>query len=187
MKNIILTIALTFCLGVGMVSCSTLGDFFGEDTVLTTADQLEEGQQGAIIPFDQLPDDVKAKIPEGTSLVMANKDQLVNDAAYVAVGGVSDGEDMGGLIDAIFGVAGTFIPGLAAWEGIVTMFSQRKRKHYVRAAKAIIPTDKNMDLGGALKALGSGLGIAHSSDATKAMHDDEQAAASGLTKTETKA
>jgi len=164
MKNIILTIALTFCLGVGMVSCSTLGDFFGEDTVLTTADQLEEGQMGAIIPFDQLPEDVQAKIPEGTSLVMATKDQLVEGAAYVAVGGVADGEDMGGLIDAIFGVAATFLPGLAAWEGIVTMFSQRKRKHYVRAFKSLVPTDKNMDLGGAVGSLAAALGISHSSD-----------------------
>jgi len=182
MKNIILTIALTFCLGVGMVSCSTLGDFFGEDTVLTTADQLEEGQQGVIIPFDQLPDDVKAKIPEGTSLVMATKDQLIDDAAYVAVGGVSDGEDMDGLIGAIFGVAGTFIPGLAAWEGVVTLFSKRKRKHYGNMVKALIPMDKNMDLGGAMKALGSGLGIAHSSEATKAVHDEEHAAVKTPTK-----
>ena len=173
MKNIILTIALTFCLGVGMVSCSTLGDFFGEDTVLTTADQLEEGQQGAIIPFDQLPEDVKAKIPEGTSLVMATKDQLVDDAAYVAVGGVSDGEDMGGLIDAVFGVAGTFIPGLAAWEGIVTLFSQRKRKHYVRAFKSLVPTDKNMDLGGAVGSVASALGISHSSDNSASAFEDD--------------
>ena len=173
MKNIILTIALTFCLGVGMVSCSTLGDFFGEDTVLTTADQLEEGQQGAIIPFDQLPDDVKSKIPEGTSLVMATKDQLIDDAAYVAVGGVSDGEDMGGLIDAIFGVAGTFIPGLAAWEGVVTLFSQRKRKHYVRAFKSIIPTDKNMDLGGAVGSVASALGISHSSENSGQAFEDD--------------
>jgi hypothetical protein len=173
MKNIILTIALTCCLGVGMMSCSTLGDFFGEDTVLTTADQLEEGQKGAIIPFDQLPEDVKAKIPEGTSLVMATKDQLVDDAAYVAVGGVSDGEDMGGLIDAVFGVAGTFIPGLAAWEGIVTMFSQRKRKHYVRALKSLVPTDKNMDLGGAVGSVASALGISHSSDNSASAFEDD--------------
>ena len=173
MKNIILTIALTCCLGVGMMSWSTLGDFFGEDTVLTTADQLEEGQEGAIIPFDQLPEDVKAKIPEGTSLVMATKDQLVDDAAYVAVGGVSDGEDMGGLIDAVFGVAGTFIPGLAAWEGIVTMFSQRKRKHYVRALKSLVPTDKNMDLGGAVGSVASALGISHSSNNSASAFEDD--------------
>jgi hypothetical protein len=173
MKNIILTLLFTVALGAGFMSCAAMEDFFGEDTVFTTADQLEEGQQGSIIPFDQLPEDVRAKIPEGTSLVMATKDQLVNDAAYVAVGGVSDGEDMGGLVDAIFGVAATFIPGLAAWEGIVTMFSQRKRKHYVRAFKSLVPTDKNMDLGGAVGSIASALGISHSSDNSAVAFEDD--------------
>ena len=174
MRNIILTLTLTFCLGVGLMSCAVLEGVFGEDTVFTTADQLEEGQQGAIIPFDQLPDSVKAKIPEGTSLVMASKDQLKVDAAYVPAGGDPDGDDVGGMVDAAFGVASTFIPGLAAWEGVVTLFSKRKRKHYVRAAKALIPTDKNMDLGGAVGSLASALGISHSSEnSSQAFEDDE--------------
>jgi len=173
MRNIILTLAFTALLGAGLMSCSTLESFFGEDTVFTTADQLEEGQQGAVIPFDQLPDSVKGKIPEGTSLVMATKDQLKVDAAYVPAGGDLDGDDVGGMMDAAFGVASTFIPGLAAWEGVVTLFSKRKRKHYVRAAKALIPTDKNMDLGGAVGSLASALGIAHSSEnSSQAFEDD---------------
>jgi hypothetical protein len=53
--------------------------------------------------------------------------------------------------------------------------------------KALVPTDKNMDFGGAVKALGSGLGIAHSSDATKAVHDEEQAAVVATPKTKVKA
>jgi len=173
MRNIILTLVFTVFLGIGMGSCAVMEDVFGDDAVLTTADQLEDGQQGVIIPFDQLPEDVRAKIPEGTSLVMATKDQLVDDAAYVAVGGVSDGEDMGGLIDAVFGVAATFIPGLAAWEGIVTMFSQRKRKHYVRAFKSLVPMDKNMDLGGAAGSLAAALGISHSSDNSAEAFDED--------------
>ena len=111
MRNIILTLAFTALLGAGLMSCSTLESCFGEDTVFTTADQLEEGQEGAIIPFDQLPDSVKVKIPEGTSLVMATKDQLKSDAAYVPAGGDLDGDDVGGMMDAAFGVASTFIPG----------------------------------------------------------------------------
>jgi len=173
MKNIIITLTLTLLLGAGLMSCAVLEGVFGEDTVFTTADQLEEGQQGAIIPFDQLPDSVKSKIPEGTSLVMATKDQLIADAAYVPAGGISDGDDMGGVIDAAFGVASTFIPGLAAWEGMVTLFSKRKRKHYVRAAKALIPTDKNMDLGGAVGSLASALGISHSSENSGQAFDDD--------------
>ena len=157
------------------MSCAMLEGVFGEGTVFTTADQLEEGQTGAVIPFDQLPDSVKSKIPEGTSVVMANKDQLKDGAAFIPAGGELDGDSIGGMIDAGFGLASTFIPGLAAWEGVVTLFSKRKRKHYGNMVKAIVPTDKNMDFGGAVKALASGLGVAHSSDATKAMHDEEQA------------
>jgi len=173
MRNIILTLIVTAFLGVGLMGCAAIEGFLGEDTVFTTADQLEEGQQGAIIPFDQLPDSVKSKIPEGTSLVMASKDQLKADAAYVPAGGISDGDDMGGVIDAAFGIASTFIPGLAAWEGMVTLFSKRKRKHYVRAAKALIPTDKNMDLGGAIGSLASALGISHSSENSSQAFDDD--------------
>jgi len=175
MRNIFLTLVFTAILGTGLMSCAALEGVFGEGTVFTTADQLEEGQEGTIIPFDQLPDSVKAKIPEGTSLVMANKDQLIADAAFVPAGGALDGEAMGGMIDAGFGIAKTFIPALAAWEGVVTMFSQRKRKHYVKAAKALIPTDKNMDFGGAIGSIASALGASHSTDNSKmAFEEDEE-------------
>jgi hypothetical protein len=174
MKDIILTLLFTAVLGAGLGSCAALEGFFGEGTVFTTSDQLVEGQEGAIIPFDQLPDSVKAKIPAGTSLVMANKDQLKVDAAYIPAGGALDGDAVGGIIDAGFGIASTFIPGLAAWEGMVTLFSKRKRKHYGKALKAIVPTDKNMDFGGAVGSLASALGMSHSSTTSKAAFDEEE-------------
>ena len=175
MRNIFLTLIFTAMLGVGLGSCAMLEDFFGEGTVFTTADQLVEGQQGAIIPFDQLPDAVKSKIPEGTSLVMATKDQLKSDAAYVPAGGALDGDAMGGMVDAGFGLLKTFVPSLAAWEGVVTVFSKRKRKHYVKAAKSLIPTDKNMDLGGAIGSLTAALGMSHSTENSKmAFEEDEE-------------
>ena len=174
MRDIIITFLIAAVIAVGFSSCAALEGFFGEGTVFTTADQLEEGQEGAIIPFDQLPDAVKAKIPEGTALVMANKDQLKVDAAYIPAGGALDGDALGGMIDAGFGIASTFIPGLAAWEGMVTLFRKRKRKHYGKALKAIIPTDKNMDLGGALGAVASALGASHSSSASEEAHAAEE-------------
>ena len=173
MRNIIITLLLTAVLGVGLGSCAALEDFFGEGTVFTTADQLVEGQEGAIIPFDQLPAAVKAKIPEGTSLVMATKDQLKADAAYVSTGPMT-GEDAGGAIDAAVGIAKAFIPGLAAWEGVLTLFSQRKRKHYVKAVKAILPTDKNVDLGGMVGSIASALGASHSTENSKAAFEDDE-------------
>ena len=174
MRDIIITFLITAVIAVGFSSCAALEGFFGEGTVFTTADQLVEGQEGAIIPFDQLPDAVKAKIPEGTSLVMANKDQLKADAAYVPAGGALDGDAMGGMIDAGFGIAKTLIPALAGWEGMVTLFSKRKRKHYGKALKSIIPTDKNMDIGGAVGSLASALGMSHSSTVSEAAFDEEE-------------
>ena len=106
---------------------------------------------------------------------MANKDQLVVDAAYIPAGGELDGDALGGIIDAGFGIASTFLPGLAAWEGIVTMFSKRKRKHYVKAAKAVLPMDKKVDLGGAVGSVAAALGLSHSSEGSKEVFEDEEA------------
>jgi len=154
-------------------SCAMLEEFLGEGTVFTTADQLQEGQQGAVIPWDQLPDEIKAKIPEGTTVVMADKEQLKTDAAYIPA--TPGAEDVGAIIDAGFGIASTFLPGLAAWEGVVTLFSQRKRKHYIKAAKALVPHkgDATVDVAGTVKAIGSALGMSHSSEASKAAADDD--------------
>ena len=174
MRDIVITFLITAVIAVGFSSCAALEGFFGEGTVFTTADQLEEGQEGAVIPFDQLPDSVKAKIPEGTSLVMATKDQVKADAAYVPAGGPLDGDAMGGMIDAGFGIAKTFIPALAGWEGMVTLFSKRKRKHYGKALKAIVPTDKNMDFGGAVCSLASALGMSHSSTTSQTAFEEEE-------------
>ena len=174
MRDIFITFLITAVIAVGFSSCAALEGFFGDGTVLTTADELEEGQEGAVIPFDQLPDSVKAKIPEGTSLVMATKDQLKADAAYVPAGGTLDGDAMGGMIDAGFGIAKTFIPALAGWEGMVTLFSKRKRKHYGKALKAIVPTDKNMDFGGAVGSLASALGMSHSSSTSQTAFEEEE-------------
>jgi len=40
---------------------------------------------------------------------------------------------------------------------------------------AIVPMNKNMEFGDAINSLGSGLGLAHSSDATKATNEEEVA------------
>ena len=175
MRGIFVTYLLCAVIAMGFSSCAALEGIFGEGTVFTTADQLEEGEVGAVIPYDQLPDAIKDKIPEGTQVVMANKDQLKADAAFIPAGGALDGDALGGIIDAGFGIASTFIPALAAWEGVVTLFSQRKRKHYGKAIKAFVPTDKNMDFGGALKGIAAALGASHSSSASAEAHAAEEA------------
>lgn len=177
MRGIFVTYLLCAVIAMGFASCAALEGFFGEGTVFTTADQLQEGQEGAVIPYDQLPDEIKEKIPEGTQVVMANKDQLKTDAAFIPAGGALDGDAIGGMIDAGFGIASTFIPSLAAWEGMVTLFSKRKRKHYAKALKAAVPHkgDSTINVGGALKGIASALGASHSSTASEEAHAAEEA------------
>jgi hypothetical protein len=57
---------------------------------------------------------------------------------------------------------------------MVTLFSKRKRKHYGKALKAIVPTDKNMDFGSAVGSLASALGMSHSSVVSEAAFDEEE-------------
>ncbi len=93
--------------------------------------------------------------------------------------GGAEGEPMsfGGIIDSIWSMLTAFIPSLAAWEGAGSIFSPRKRQHYTNMVTAIVPMNKNMEFGDAIKSLGSGLGLAHSSDATKAANEEEVTAA----------
>ena len=83
----------------------------------------------------------------------------------------------GGFLDTLWTLLKGFIPSLAAWEGGCSIFSPRKRQHYSNMVMAIVPMNKNMEFGDAIKSLGSGLGIAHSSDASKAANDEEVAIA----------
>ena len=94
--------------------------------------------------------------------------------AEEAMGETADSSFLGGIFSTIFGLLKGFLPSLAAWEGTITMFSQRKRKHYVNAAKAIIPADKNMDIGGMIGSVGAALGVSHSSTKTKEQFDKEE-------------
>jgi len=78
------------------------------------------------------------------------------------------------MVNTALALATGFIPGLAAWEGVLTLFSQRKRKHYVKAVKAILPTDKNVDLGGMVGSIASALGASHSTENSKAAFEDDE-------------
>ena len=97
-------------------------------------------------------------------------------------------ESPGGFLDNIWTLLKGFIPSLAVWEGGASIFSPRKRQHYSNMVMAIVPMNKNMEFGEAIKSLGSGLGIAHSSDGTKAVNEKEVSTAKvEAAKTKTKA
>ena len=87
--------------------------------------------------------------------------------------GEGTAESPGGFLDNIWTLLKGFLPSLAAWEGGCSIFSPRKRQHYTNMVMAVVPMNKNMEFGDAIKSLGSGLGLAHSSDGTKAVNEDE--------------
>lgn len=174
MKNFFLTLIFTMFMGAGFVSCQALENFFGEDMVFTTADQVVEGAEVAVIPFDQLPILIQEQIPEGSSLVLASREALVEGATFVPAGGEMDAEGWDGMFQVALGLATTFVPGLAAWEGVLTLFSRRKRQHYIKAVKAVVPTDRNIDLGGMFSSIAAGMGVSHSSVGTELLHAEEE-------------
>lgn len=92
-----------------------------------------------------------------------------------AMGETADVSSLGGFLDTLWGLLTGFLPSLAAWEGGCSILSPRKRQHYTNMVMAVVPLNKNMEFGEAVKSLGSGLGISHSSEATKAVNADEVA------------
>ena len=172
MKNFILAFALSVVAIFGFGSCQVLSDVFGEDTVITTPSQVQPGAEMEPLPLDTLPAEVVAELPEGSTLVLASRDDLIEDPAFVPF---APGEgDVPGILDALIALGVTFVPGLAAWEGILTLISRRKRKNYAKAIKALAPTDKNVNLGEAAVAVAAALGAAHTSEASKAAAESEE-------------
>ena len=151
-------------LAATLFSCKAVGELFGEDMVVTTVDNVAEGVDYAPIPVDQLPDSVQALVPEGTEVVVVPKDALVSaDAQHIPLGGTMGDTAIGTAFDAAMHIGKTFVPALAGWEALLALGFKRKRKHYVKAVKALVPTDKNVDVGGAIAGLTAALGMTHSS------------------------
>ena len=152
-------------LAATLFSCKAVGDFFGgDDLVVTTADNVAEGVEYAPVPVDQLPDSVQALVPEGTEVVVVPREDLVSeDAEHIPLGGPMGDTAIGTAFDAAMHIGKTFVPALAGWEALLALGFKRKRKHYVKAVKALVPTDKNVDVGGAIAGITAALGMTHSS------------------------
>jgi hypothetical protein len=172
MRNLIIASVLL----LGIVSCKAVGEFFGgEDLVVTTADNVAEGVEYAPVPVDQLPDSVQALVPEGTEVVVVPKEALVSeDSQHIPLAGPMGDTAIGTAFDAAMHIGKTFVPALAGWEALLALGFKRKRKHYVKAVKALVPTDKNMDFGGAIAGLTAALGMTHSSPETEEVFDAEE-------------
>ena len=160
--------------------CKTVSEFFGgEELVITTSENVAAGAHSAVIPVDQLPDNLKSMVPAGTQFVVANADDLKSAEAphFPIVAG--EGSDyltdtsIGTAFDAVFTIGKTMFPALAGWEALLAIFFKRKRKHYANAIKSLVPHDKNVDMGGALASVTAALGMTHSSSTTEEAWTEE--------------
>tara|TARA_Y100001937_G_C7082490_1_gene313703 strand:- start:368 stop:934 length:567 start_codon:yes stop_codon:yes gene_type:complete len=178
MRKLFLSVIAVFVVSMAFTSCAALEAVFGDSTVVTTPDQVREGAKVATIPFDQLPESVREKFPNQKDLVVADTADLKEDAKYVQLGGSLTDGGFEGLLSTGFEIGKAFLPGLAAWEGALAFLSRRKRKHWVKVAKAAVPHkgDSTINLGGALKSMGAALGISHSSAASQDVVEKEDAA-----------
>lgn len=77
MKNLILSLAAVLVIMTGFTSCKLMSDLFGEDTVVTTPSQLVEGAEMEPVPLETLPASVVGELPEGTQLVLADREDLL--------------------------------------------------------------------------------------------------------------
>ena len=72
---------LSLCV-VGLLfgsGCKTVSEFFGgEELVVTTPENVAAGANSAVIPTDQLPEDIRNLVPAGTQFVVANAEDLLS-------------------------------------------------------------------------------------------------------------
>ena len=145
-----------------------------EDKVLTTVENVKPEDKENAVPADlnllTLPEGVREQIKEsGKTLVIVDKDSVLDPNPTKTIDLTDDNEGaLEGLIDIGLGVAGTVWPGVAALEAFGLLFSQRKRKHYGTALAKAAPVNGKVELVEAIVSLGRGLGLAHSSEGSKA-------------------
>lgn len=153
-------------------SCSLLQ---GSDAVLTTEDNVKPGAESAKIPTDQLPGKAKEAFKD-RPVVIAHAGDVIDTSKTVPIADPTAPGALGTVFDIALQVGKTFIPGLAAWEGVLTILSQRKRDHYADALKSLLPTDGSLDVGASLSSVGKALGVRHSDADTKAVWNETKIA-----------
>lgn len=169
----------------GLVGCAALGgevqdpnDPLGFTTLSNVLPGTPDEEVG-ILPYEQITPDVADELrrEDGSlpSVVLTNKGNVQDDTLFFPVEGfdLSTGEGwkefLGdtGVQGTLFNVAAAFIPGLAAWEGILTLFSRRKKKHYGNVVKNL--GHGTLGVAESLKSLGKAIGGVHTD---KAEHEN---------------
>ena len=174
-KKFWLTGLLAMMMGLMCASCSLVESLF-EDKVVTTIGNVRPEARGGAIPADlgTLPPEVAGKLASsGETLVVVDKNDVLDPNSDV-VDIMDPGSDaLDSVLSMGLGALNSVFPGVAALEGLGLLFSKRKRKHYGTAVKAAVPGNGKVELKDAVMSLGKALGVAHSSDGSKKVFEEE--------------
>ena len=154
MKKVFLSVMACLVL---LVSCGTTG-------VFTTRDHLIFGASYTPLPASEVPAVVQAYFPE-EEVVVADRDALRQDAEYIPIDGSE--ETKMDWMDTAFNIAKVFIPSLTAYEGVLAMFSRRKRKNWATAFAAMTPKKGRFQPKQALDSIAAVIGSSHSTVTSK--------------------
>lgn len=174
-KKLILAWMCLFALG--FASCELFGPYL-EGKVITTSDNILPGWENEVgpVPEEALPQDLRDEW-KGKTIVLAPIEAVKPEAPKIELKPSEEGGGVGGFLDGVaqvgLEVAKGLFPGLAAWEGLLTVLSRRKRQHYVAAFKAALPSNGSVDLKDAAVSVAKAIGIAHSSPESRKVFEEE--------------
>jgi len=164
---------MVLTLALSMQSCAFFEGLL-QDTVVTTIDNVKPDQRHTIVPadFGLLDEATREKFKKsGKTPVIVDKSAVIDEFDAV------DLTDSEGVFDSILGMglslANVMLPGVAAFEGLGLLLSRRKRRHYGSALTSIAPVDGKVEVKNALVSMASALGLAHSSESSKEVFEDE--------------
>ena len=165
---------MVLTLAFSMQSCTFLEGLL-QDTVVTTIDNVKPDQRHTIVPadFGLLDEATREKFKKsGKTPVIVDKSAVIDVLDAVDLTDPGDGM-FGALAGLGVDLASTIFPGVAALEGVGLLLSRRKRKHYGNAVKSVAPVNGKVEVKDALVSMASALGLAHSSEGSKEVFEDE--------------
>jgi len=172
---------------VSFASCEGVGSFLKQqDLVVTNADNILPGKEDTaiVVPTEKIPEKYREAWKDEV-IVAAPRESVKPGSNAVPIS--LDGDDwdlgaVGSLAQAALRVGGTFFPPLLGLEAVLALLFRRKRKHYANAYKSILPGNGSVDLREGAKNVGRALGMAHSSESTKVVYEDEEREAKTIDK-----
>lgn len=175
--KIILACVLSLFLLFSTASCAFMQDAFA-DTVLTTTSNIKPESKDLVFKpgieqIKLIPQDVREKLAEnGQELVVALPEDLIDPTIGVKLDNPNQ-DTLGNILGIGWSIASTFVPQLAAFEGIGILLSRRKRGHYMEVVRNLNPLDGTgqVDVKEAALSLVRAVGMAHSSNGSKSAHE----------------